>query len=87
MMAAQCYLAGRSADFLGYAEAGQMVIESGRFEAGLVRVRSHARLRVRRAGSAGAVGRSVPQRHRTESRHSHVGAGALGCGTDIRRRP
>ena len=33
MMAAQCYLAGRSADFLGYAEAGQMVIESGRFEA------------------------------------------------------
>jgi hypothetical protein len=33
VMAAQCYLAGRSADFLGYAEAGQMVIESGRFEA------------------------------------------------------
>jgi hypothetical protein len=32
-MAAQCYLAGRSEDFLGYAEAGQMVIESGRFEA------------------------------------------------------
>jgi hypothetical protein len=33
VMAAQCYLAGRSEDFLGYAEAGQMVIESGRFEA------------------------------------------------------
>jgi predicted ATPase len=33
VMAAQCYLAGRSEDFLGYAEAGQMVVESGRFEA------------------------------------------------------
>jgi predicted ATPase/class 3 adenylate cyclase len=33
VMAAQCYLAGRSEDFLGYAEAGQIVIESGRFEA------------------------------------------------------
>jgi predicted ATPase len=33
VMAAQCYLAGRSEDFLGYAGAGRMVIESGRFEA------------------------------------------------------
>jgi predicted ATPase/class 3 adenylate cyclase len=32
-MAAQCYLAGRSEDFLGYAEAGQIVIETGRFDA------------------------------------------------------
>jgi hypothetical protein len=32
-MAAQCYLAGRSEDFLGYVEAGQIVIETGRFDA------------------------------------------------------
>jgi predicted ATPase/class 3 adenylate cyclase len=33
VMAAQCYLAGRTEDFLGYSEAGWLAIESGRFEA------------------------------------------------------
>jgi predicted ATPase len=33
VMAAQCYLAGRTEDFLGYSEAGWLAIESGCFEA------------------------------------------------------
>ena len=43
VMAAQCYAAGRIDDFLGYADAGQAAIESGRFDRCPYRVRERAR--------------------------------------------
>jgi predicted ATPase len=71
VIASQCWLAGRIEAAVGYSDAGQMVIGSGRHEVpfGIEGLLGNAYLG---AGSARTHGRMVPRPARTGSRHPHI---------------
>ncbi len=84
VMASLCWMLGRIEAAVGYADAGQTVIGSGRGEVpfGLEGCARHC---VPGHRPARTVGRVVPRPARTRSRHSCSHQGMPGPRTDVRR--
>ena len=84
VMASLCYMAGRIEEAVGYSDAGQTVIGSGRDEVpfGVEGWLGAAYLVI---GQPERCGRVVPRPARTRSRHPHTHQGMPGRRTDGRR--
>ena len=84
VMASQCYMAGRIEAAVGYSDAGQMVLGSGRDEVpyGIEGLLGGAYLYI---GQPERCGRVVPRPARTPSRHPHTHPGIPGHRADDRR--
>ena len=84
VMASQCYRTGRIEEAVGYSDAGQTVIGSGRDEVpfGLEGVLGAAYLAI---GQPERWVECVPRPARTRSRHPYTHQGSPGLRTDGRR--
>ena len=84
VMASQCYIVGRIEEAVGYSDAGQTVIGSGRDEVpfGLEGWLGGVYMAI---GQPERCGRVVPRPARTRSRHPRTHQGMPGPRTDGRR--